>query len=67
MGEATSREEDGVEGPGVRNYHVENMLEAGDGETEDSRSGWDRQGDITMLQVTFLLLDLRWGKKKSQR
>jgi len=46
-----------VEGPGVRNYHMENMLEAEMVRQMTAEVDKMRQtGDITMLQITSLFL-----------
>lgn len=46
-----------MEGPGVRNYHMENMLEAEMVRQMTAEVDKMRQtGDITMLQITSLFL-----------
>lgn len=46
-----------MEGPGVRNYHMENMLEAEMVRQMTAEVDKMRQtGDITTLQITFLFL-----------
>lgn len=54
-----------MEGPGVRNYHMENMLEA---ETVRQMIAED-EPDRRHYNVTnnIFLSDLRWEKKKIQR
>lgn len=55
-----------MEGPGVRNYHVENMLEA---EMVRQKTAEVDGTDRRHYNVTSNIFasDLRWGKKKSQR
>lgn len=47
-----------MEGPGVSNCYVENVMEAELGKSDDSRNRQDETGDNTREnQLTFLFLD----------